>query len=121
MDDFTKTKLINNLIDLVDYFYQQKQKNGSGAQIKYLKGFCEGIAHTLVELGALKSDEAKRILKGLGKKQEMPTQKSSVSISVPKISETKDFTKEETKNDTSSAESLDVPTIFRKKIEKRIL
>jgi len=72
MDDFTKIKLINGLIDVVERFYQLKD----GAQhedAKHLKGFCEGIAYTLIELKALSQEEVSKILKGMGKHREIPT------------------------------------------------
>jgi hypothetical protein len=114
MDDFTKTKLINNLIDLVDYFYENKRKSGSASQIKYLKGFCEGIAHTLVELSVITQDEAKKILKGIGKRREIlttppPNTKKTVIPKTEKEEQTADVV----------PESLDIPTIFRKQMENR--
>ncbi len=114
MDDFTKTKLINKLIDLVDYFYENKRKSGSASQIKYLKGFCEGIAHTLVELSVITQDEAKRILKGIGKRREISTTppQNLKKTAVPKVE------KEEPVSDVVP-ESLDIPTIFRKQMQKR--
>jgi len=127
MNDFTKIKLINNLIDLVDYFYENKRKNGSASQIKYLKGFSEGIAHTLVEVGVIDTAEAKRILKGIGKRrdpiseidteplaqaQPEPVKKTSASPKPQRIAEaTRESAKE--KSLSVSPESLDVPTIFR--------
>ncbi len=110
MDDFTKTKLINNLIELVSHFYEKKQANASAIEIKYLKGFCEGIAHTLVETKVIDSQEAKRILKGLGKKR---------SMAIPKAETPK--RDKETKSLQSPLDELDVPTIFRKEVEKKSL
>lgn len=104
MNDFTQTKLINNLIDLVEYFYETKHKKSDASQIRYLKGFCEGIAHTLVESGMLESEEAKSILKGLGKKRTLPE--------IPKTAP------REREVETLSTEDLDIPTIFRKKAKR---
>ena len=130
MNDFTKIKLINNLIDLVDYFYENKRKNGSAAQIKYLKGFSEGIAHALVELDVIDTAEAKRILKGIGKRRDPiseidaeppaeavetklePVKKTSVSPKPQRIGEVPRESVQE-KSVSVSPESLDVPTIFR--------
>ncbi len=126
MNDFTKIKLINNLIDLVDYFYENKRKNGSASQIKYLKGFSEGIAHTLVELDVIDTVEAKRILKGIGKRRdpiseidtELPAEtktepvKTSASLKPQRIAEVPQENVQE-KSVSVSPESLDVPTIFR--------
>ncbi len=117
MDDFTKTKLINNLIDLVDYFYENKRKSGSASQIKYLKGFCEGIAHTLAEAGALDKEEAKRILKGIGKRRTLPVSaKKAIKTQTAAVAQT---AKEPTATPQATAESLDIPTIFRKEAAKR--
>jgi predicted ATP-dependent Lon-type protease len=68
MDDFTKIKLINSLIDVVDRFYQLKEQEDIEESMR-LKGFCEGLVFTLIELGALSKDEAQKIMKGLGKKR----------------------------------------------------
>ncbi len=143
MDDFTKTKLINNLIDLVDYFYESKRKKGSASQIKYLKGFCEGIAHTLVEAQALDSEEAKRILKGIGKKRAMPpvskpeptlhetpqtpentpnSDENKTEESMPKPQRVPSLTIDDIPEKPKEKEPLDVPTIFRKeKVERKSL
>ncbi len=115
MDDFTKTKLINNLIDLVEHFYDLKQQQGSAKKVHYLKGFSEGIAFTLVESKVLNSKEAKTILKGLGKKRELKTPpkaplKTENLFEVPTPKEvTNSSLKEAVPQD-----SLDIPTIFRK-------
>jgi len=101
MDDFTKIKLINSLIDAVTHFYDLKQK-GEEKQ-HHLKGFCEGLAYGLVQMKLIDADEAKRILQGLGKKVE----KSKVELE-PK----KEGVKPEEKVDLND---LDVPTVFRKK------
>ncbi len=125
MNDFTKIKLINNLIDLVDYFYENKRKNGSASQIKYLKGFSEGIAHALVELDVIDAAEAKRILKGIGKRRDPISEIDAEPPAEPAETKpgpvkTSAFPKpqriEETPQEKSvsvSPESLDVPTIFR--------
>ena len=96
MNDFTKIKLINSLIDAVNHFYDLKQKEHSGDQ-KHLKGFCEGMAYCLVEIGMINPDEAKKILQGLGKKKEQPDEKTKTDV--------EDF----------DPNDLEVPTIFRKK------
>ncbi len=111
MNDFTKRKLINNLIELVSHFYEKKHSNASAVEIKYLKGFCEGIAHTLVETKIIDSQEAKRILKGLGKKR------SLTPVEVDKGDEIK----ERPKPSQNPLEDLDVPTIFRKEVDKKRL
>lgn len=110
MDDFTKTKLINNLIDLVAYFYETKHKSNDASQIRYLKGFCEGISHTLVESEILTQEEAKRILKGLGKKRTVDPLIRNVSPAQARY-ESKVLKEKE----RDQMEDLDVPTIFRKK------
>ncbi len=92
MEDFTKIKLINSLIDVVSSFYELKDGSKSrDIDMNYLKGFCEGMAYLLVEQGALKRDEAEKILKGVGKKIEHDSSKSS-------------------------SNNLDIPTVFRKNI-----
>ncbi|RUM62950.1 MAG: hypothetical protein DSZ05_09370 [Sulfurospirillum sp.] len=117
MNDFTKIKLINNLIDLVDYFYENKRKNGSASQIKYLKGFSEGIAHTLVEMSVIDSAEAKRILKGIGKRRK-PVPETPESAPAPEtVSPAPKPQRVETPPLTS--QSLDVPTIFRQQGGKK--
>jgi hypothetical protein len=93
MKDSTKIKLINSLIETVEHFYDQKSKYNSD-KAKHLKGFCEGIAYTLVQMGILNSVEATEILKGLGKKRAM--------------------IKEEKLKEITKKENLDIPTIFRK-------
>ncbi len=114
MDDFTKTKLINNLIDLVAYFYETKHKKSDPSQIRYLKGFCEGISHTLVESGLLSQEEAKRILKGLGKKRTPdPLVRAPLQQSVTGA----DGRASATQN--PPVEDLDIPTIFRKKMAEK--
>ncbi len=114
MDDFTKTKLINNLIDLVEHFYDMKHHQGSAKKIHYLKGFSEGIAFSLVEAKVLNTQEAKTILKGLGKKREVKT----VEKKPPKRQNLFDTQNIQEQKDTNSQQiaenSLDIPTIFRK-------
>ena len=94
MNDFTKTKLINSLIDVVEKFYHDKQTQ----DVTHLKGFCEGIAYSLIEMGALESQEASKILKGLGKKRELPSLSIEETI----------FTH------SAEMDSLDMPTFLRK-------
>lgn len=72
MDDFTKIKLINSLVDVVTHFYDNRQK-GITANQQHLKGFSEGMAFALVELEILARDDAARILQGLGKKRNVVT------------------------------------------------
>ncbi len=110
MDDFTKTKLINNLIELVSHFYEKKHTDASVSEIKYLKGFCEGIAHSLVEMKIIEKEEAKKILKGLGKKRENIPQKVEKT-------EPKEFSQ----TPANPLSDLDIPTIFRKEVEKKPL
>lgn len=122
MDDFTKTKLINNLIDLVDHFYRCKQSSCTHSQVRYLKGFCEGIAHTLVESAVIDREEAKRILKGIGKKRSLPspqhTAQSSEITSVHEETESKmDHTP--ANEEITADHMLDIPTIFRKEQEDK--
>jgi preprotein translocase subunit SecD len=118
MDNITKTKLINSLIDAVSHFYDLKQKNDNQNQ-KHIKGFCEGMAYTLVEIKAIKSDEAKRILQGLGKRVEeieIPEPKEEV-LEQEKIKVEKKIVKEvvKIKEKPEEKDDLEVPTIFRKK------
>ena len=96
MNNTTKIKLINSLIDAVSHFYDLKQK-GKGSNQKHLKGFCEGMAYTLVQIDAIDADEAKRILQGLGKHME-EIKDEKVEIKVKEI----------------DPNDLEVPTIFRK-------
>ena len=102
MDDFTKIKLINSLIDVVSRFYALKNSNKHN-DAKHLKGFCEGMAYTLIELTYLSQEEASKILKGLGKKRETkadePTQEE---IFTPQ-------------NTSGESNNLDIPTFIRKK------
>jgi hypothetical protein len=67
MKDFTKIKLINSLIDVVDRFYELKNGGESEAS-SHLKGFCEGMAYALMELDYLDETQTKKIMSGLGKK-----------------------------------------------------
>lgn len=95
MKDSTKIKLINSLIETVGHFYELKPIAGN-YKSKHLKGFCEGIAYTLVQMDILSSDEATEILKGLGKKRSL--KKRSLK-----------------KSNGYEDENLDIPTVFRKK------
>jgi hypothetical protein len=110
MNDFTKIKLINSLIDAVTHFYDLKQKGEEGNQ-KHLKGFCEGMAYTLVQINAIDADEAKRILQGLGKHRE------EIIIKEKKIDEQKVEEKVEIKKEEIDPNDLEIPTVFRKKKE----
>lgn len=99
MEDFTKIKLINSLIDVVSHFYDLKHK-GDSSQIKHLKGFSEGLAFALTKMQIIESDEAKRILQGLGKKREI----------------LEEVSKEPLKKDADfDSNDLEVPTVFRQK------
>ncbi len=100
MDDFTKIKLINSLIDVVSHFYDLKQKSDSSEQ-KHLKGFSEGLAFALTKMQIIDSDEAKKILQGLGKKRELLEPKVDKVVS----NEIEDF----------DPNDLEVPTVFRQK------
>jgi len=106
MNNITKIKLINSLIDAVGHFYDLKQKE-HGENQKHLKGFCEGMAYTLVQIKAIDSDEAKRILQGLGKHRE------EITIKEEKI----DQEKIEEKKEEIDPNDLEIPTVFRKKKE----
>jgi hypothetical protein len=100
MNDFTKNKLINSLIDVVEKFYELKNSN-EAQDSKRLKGFCEGMAYTLIELQYLTQEEATKILKGLGKRLELEDKKieDEKFIYKPSIGENE----------------LDIPTYLRKK------
>ena len=124
MDNITKTKLINSLIDAVSHFYDLKQK-GDNQNQKHIKGFCEGMAYTLVEIKAIKSDEAKRILQGLGKRieeVELPTVETveekavEVELKVPEIPKESPIEKIplEVQKKEEEKTDLETPTIFRK-------
>ncbi len=115
MDDFTKIKLINSLIDAVNHFYDLKQKAKNGDQ-RHLKGFCEGLAYALVEIRAIDSDEAKKILQGLGKKRE-PKEEIKESVKeTKKDKEPEEKKSKEVKEEKKMLEpdNLEIPTIFRK-------
>jgi len=109
MKNITKIKLINSLIDAVSHFYDLKQKDQTQEQ-KHLKGFCEGMAYTLVQIDAMDKDEAKRILQGLGKHREEPM------ICDEKIEEKIESKEEEIKpkEENIDPNDLDIPTVFRK-------
>ena len=122
MDDFTKIKLINSLIDLVDRFYQSKDELSSDEIIR-LKGFCEGFAYSLKYLDIIDEDESKKILKGLGKKRDADKiYKKETNSRVDENKEVKDIKKEilhdlnisykKDKNEDSL--DLDLPTFLRK-------
>ena len=96
MEDFTKNKLINSLIDVVEKFYEQKNSD-STQDSKHLKGFCEGMAYTLIELQYLSTEEASKILKGLGKKKILKENKQD-EIFTPQ----------------NDSDDLDIPTYLRK-------
>jgi len=102
MDDFTKIKLINSLIDVVARFYELKNKNKQ-EDAKHLKGFCEGMAYTLIALEYLSQEEVSKILKGLGKKRDIASKEPD---------ETVVFQVHKESDDTHN---LDIPTFIRKK------
>jgi soluble cytochrome b562 len=102
MDNITKIKLINSLIDAVSHFYDLKQK-GQDTNQKHLKGFCEGMAYTLVQIDAIDAEEAKRILQGLGKHREVNKEKEE---------------KVQPKEQELDPNDLEIPTVFRK--EKKL-
>ncbi len=109
MNDSIKIRLINSLIDAVSHFYEYKQKKDRDNQ-QHLKGFCEGLAYSLVEQKILSQKEAQKILQGLGKKREVEQQEPK-----PKIEEKIEKKKEE----KLDLKNLDIPTIFRKKQDKK--
>ena len=98
MDDFTKIKLINELIDVVARFYELKNANAL-KDAAHLKGFCEGMAYTLIAQEYLSQEEAQTILKGLGKKRVFEEKSENEHlIFQPKTKE----------------DDLDIPTFIRK-------
>ncbi len=99
MNDFTKNKLINSLIDVVEKFYELKNSNQT-QDAKHLKGFCEGMAYTLIELQYLSKEEAAKILKGLGKRLELEEKVEEENLI---------YQPSKQEND------LDIPTFLRKK------
>ena len=99
MNDFTKIKLINSLIDVVERFYVLKNSD-ENTQSQHLKGFCEGMAYTLIELEYLNKEEASKILKGFGKRQNIPDETEEESLIFKPNSHTDD---------------LDIPTFIRNK------
>ncbi len=101
MDDFTKIKLINSLIDVVERFYELKTTKAEEA--KHLKGFCEGMAYTLLELNYLSQEEVTKILKGVGKKREN---------SILELKDEEIFAPQTSFDDENN---LDIPTFIRKK------
>jgi hypothetical protein len=102
MNNITKIKLINSLIDAVSHFYDLKQR-GQESQ-HHLKGFCEGLAYGLVGMKVINKTEAKRILKGLGKRIEEDKKDKETKVE-----------KEDEKTQKIDPDDLDVPTVFRKK------
>ncbi|MCH9813933.1 MAG: hypothetical protein K0U47_08335 [Epsilonproteobacteria bacterium] len=105
MNDFTQIKLINSLIDAVNHFYELKQKEQLSGQA-HLKGFCEGMAYTLTKMEIIDTQEAEKILQGLGKKREL--------IEEEVCSSTKN--EELEKEERFDLNDLDIPTVFRKKV-----
>jgi predicted ATP-dependent Lon-type protease len=99
MDDFTKNKLINSLIDVVEKFYELKNNNDT-QDAKHLKGFCEGMAYTLIELQYLSQAEASKILKGLGKRMKVEEKADDESLIY---------------QPQQQGDDLDIPTFLRKK------
>ena len=99
MNDFTKNKLINSLIDVVEKFYELKNNNET-QDAKHLKGFCEGMAYTLIELQYLSQEEASKILKGLGKRIDLEEEREVESLIY---------------QPPHHGNDLDIPTFLRKK------
>jgi len=99
MNDFTKIKLINSLIDVVERFYELKN-SGDMQDAKHLKGFCEGLAFSLIELEYLSQEETSQILKGLGKKRKLAN---------------KETEPEQIYKPSANSEDLDIPTYLRHK------
>lgn len=102
MNDFTKIKLINELIDVVARFYELKASHEL-KDAAHLKGFCEGMAYTLIAQEYLTQDEANNILKGLGKKRDYEE---------PIEDETSVFQAQNNPHDKK--DDLDIPTFIRK-------
>jgi hypothetical protein len=102
MDDFTKIKLINELIDVVERFYTLKER-GELKDAAHLKGFCEGMAYVLIALEYLSQEEATKILKGMGKRLEVESNRAC------EIEENSELIRSE-----NSKEDLDIPTFIRK-------
>ena len=116
MDDFTKIKLINSLIGLVDRFYQSKDELSSDEIIR-LKGFCEGFAYSLKYLDLIDEDESKNILKGLGKRRELKEIKEKEkNISSVNLKDSISISHEIhlSKSSKKSKTDLDLPTFLRK-------
>jgi hypothetical protein len=104
MKDFTKIKLINSLIDVVDRFYELKNDGKSEAS-SHLKGFCEGMAYSLMELGYLDKAQTKKIMSGLGKKL---SQSDIEEESEPKeIEQPQDLSQEPIKEDEENQMIVD--------------
>ena len=99
MNDFTKIKLINALIDVVARFYELKNADDP-SQSKHLKGFCEGMAYTLIELEYLSKEEASKILKGFGKRENIPDVRREENLVF---------------KPDSRSDDLDIPTFMRNK------
>jgi hypothetical protein len=135
MKDFTKIKLINSLIDVVDRFYELKNEADDEAS-SHLKGFCEGMAYSMMELGFLDKDETKKIMSGLGKKISedelvQEDKEEIVDIPKPKLQEStsdiqleiEDLKLNEHIHNTPiftpqrELDDLDLPTYLRKKRE----
>ncbi|RUM66943.1 MAG: hypothetical protein DSZ06_02330 [Sulfurospirillum sp.] len=135
MDDFTKIKLINSLIDVVDRFYTLKDEREFEESLR-LKGFCEGLSYALIQMGALDSKEAEVIMNGLGKRLSMKDIKQpqtpppvNPKVDITESTMLNELKKEakELKIDTSTLHSsliskskdkekdLDLPTFLRKR------
>jgi len=110
MNDFTKIKLINSLIDVVEKYYEHKNADQT-QEATYLKGFCEGLAHTLMALSYLSKDETTKILKGLGKKRVYEEPKLPQEIP----EENEPINQDKVYMPSTQSDDLDVPTFLRKK------
>lgn len=102
MDDFTKIKLINSLIDVVDRFYSLKDEREYEESLR-LKGFCEGLSYALIQMRALDKDEADQIIKGLGKKRNLNSFKKK---ELPKTELPKEDSKLEKESEIDTIELL---------------
>jgi uncharacterized protein with von Willebrand factor type A (vWA) domain len=110
MEDFTKIKLINELIDVVERFYTLKER-GELKDASHLKGFCEGMAYALISLEYLTEEEATKILKGMGKKREVALHDEEM---IQEKSATPIELKQSIFEPKQSKDNLDIPTFLRK-------
>ena len=118
MNDFTKIKLTNSLIELVENFYELKD-SAQEDELLHSKGFCEGMSYSLVELGIISQKESIKILKGLGSKKDLPVEtKNEIQEDIvhsKKIDQVDKVEKNFEFNKTySPSEELDIPTFKRR-------